>query len=389
MSKETSRAELGSQTLEEASGWFIEFNEADLDHDERVEFNHWIRRSPENVRAFLEIGAAWEDAAGLGKHKTSNIEALVAEAMSENNVVPISSRPSGGLFESETSPVENSKKSNPGINPEGIAHTSAVRRRFAVAASVIAAAVGVTAWIAQTRNTYSTDIGEQRFITLADGSTVELNSRSKLRIDFSARERTVTLMQGQALFHVSKDARRPFIVSSDTARVRAVGTQFDVYRQTSGTTVTVLEGRVSVGSFEESESRSGGGSNDPLRSDSAPKAPQNAAEPVVLLNAGEQVVVTANAALPAKPKAIDLATATAWTQHKLIFDETPLTEAAKEFNRYNTKRVVIDDPSLGPFHVRGTFSATNPERLAEFLRERFSVTVNETSSEIRISRAAP
>jgi transmembrane sensor len=389
MSKETSRAELSSQTLEEASGWFIEFNEGELDHDERVEFNHWIRRSPEHVRAFLEIGATWEDSAGLGKNKTSNIEALIAEALSESNVVPIWSGPSGVLFELEKSAVENPEKNNPGNNPEGIPGTRGVRRRFAIAASLIAAAVGLTAWIAQTRNTYATDIGEQRFITLADGSTVELNSRSKLRIDFSAKERTVTLMQGQALFHVSKDARRPFIVSSDTARVRAVGTQFDVYRKTSGTTVTVLEGRVSVGSVEESEAKSGGGSNDPLRSDSAPKAPQNAAESVVLLNAGEQVVVAARAAIPAKPKAIDLATATSWTQHKLIFDETPLTEAAEEFNRYNTKRVVIDDPLLASFHVRGTFSATNPERLAEFLRERFSVTVNETSSEIRISRAAP
>jgi transmembrane sensor len=375
MSKETSRTELSSQTLEEASDWFIEFNEGELGRDERVEFNHWIRRSPEHVRAFLEIGAAWEDSAGLGKNKTSHIEALIAEALSESNVVPISSGPSGGLFE----------KNNSGNAPEGIPDTHAVRRRFAIAASVIAAAVGLTAWIAQTRNTYSTDIGEQRFITLADGSTVELNSRSKLRINFSENERTVTLLQGQALFHVSKDARRPFIVFSDTARVRAVGTQFDVYRQTSGTTVTVLEGRVSVVSVEESEAKSGRVPNDPLRSDSAP----NDAESVVLLNAGEQVVVTAKAAIPAKPKAIDLATATAWTQHKLIFEETPLAEAAEEFNRYNTKRVVIDDPSLASFHVRGTFSATNPERLAEFLRERFNVTVNETSSEIRISRAAP
>lgn len=389
MSKETSRAELSSQTMEEASGWFIEFNEGELDHDERVEFDHWIRRSPEHVRAFLEIGAAWEDSAGLDKNKKSNIEALIAEALSESNVVPISSGPSGGLFESEQFPAENPEKNDPRNALGGIPDIHAVRRRFAIAASVIAAAVGLTAWIAQARNTYSTDIGEQRFITLADGSTVELNSRSKLRIDFSESERTVTLLQGQALFHVSKDARRPFIVTSDTARVRAVGTQFDVYRQTSGTTVTVLEGRVSVGSVEESEAKSGGGPNDSLRSNSAPKTPPNAAESVLLLNAGEQVVVTAKAAIPAKPKAIDLATATAWTQHKLIFDETPLTEAAEEFNRYNTKRVVIDDPSLASFHVRGTFSATNPERLAEFLRERFSVTVNETSSEIRISRAAP
>ncbi len=101
-------------------------------------------------------------------------------------------------------------------------------------------------WQANRYPLYSTDIGERRSITLADGSTVDLNARSKLRIEFSSAERRVELLDGQALFQVAKDKQRPFIVHSGDATVRAVGTQFDVYRKDSGTTITVLEGRVAV-----------------------------------------------------------------------------------------------------------------------------------------------
>ncbi len=63
---------------------------------------------------------------------------------------------------------------------------------------------------------------------------------------FSKNERLVELSRGQALFEVFKDASRPFIVVSDSARVKAVGTQFDVNHHKQGIVVTVVEGRVAV-----------------------------------------------------------------------------------------------------------------------------------------------
>ncbi len=83
-------------------------------------------------------------------------------------------------------------------------------------------------------------------MTLADGSTIDMNARSRIRIRFSKHARDVDLLDGQALLTVAKDSARPFTVSSDYTRVRAIGTQFVVYRRRSGTTVTVLEGKVSV-----------------------------------------------------------------------------------------------------------------------------------------------
>ena len=80
----------------------------------------------------------------------------------------------------------------------------------------------------------------------SDGSTLELNAHSKVRVTLREHERDVELIDGQAMFRVAKDHSRPFIVHSGESEVRAVGTQFDVNRHRSGTTITVIEGRVAV-----------------------------------------------------------------------------------------------------------------------------------------------
>jgi transmembrane sensor len=112
---------------------------------------------------------------------------------------------------------------------------------------VIGLMVGGAVWYLNVRMpVYATTFGEQRSITLDDGSVVDINSHSKIRVRYSATERDVELLEGQALFRVAKNASRPFWVSSATTRVRAVGTEFDVYKRRSGTVVSVIEGRVAV-----------------------------------------------------------------------------------------------------------------------------------------------
>ena len=82
----------------------------------------------------------------------------------------------------------------------------------------------------------------------------------------------------------------------------------------------------------------------------------------------------------------DVAVTTAWTHHKLIFEGTPLSEAAAEFNRYNSRQVIIEDASLANYHIRGSFEARDPDRLVQFMRDRFDAVVQEKGNEIRISR---
>jgi ferric-dicitrate binding protein FerR (iron transport regulator) len=137
---------------------------------------------------------------------------------------------------------------------------------------------------------YATGIGEQRTIALSDGSFVELNARSRLYVRLTdRRQRDVTLLEGQALFRVAKDAQRPFVVRAGDAQVRAVGTEFDVYKKQSETVVTVVEGRVET--YDES-SRAGGGA--------------------IMLSAGEQLTVLPHTVT--KPTRADPSVATAWLQ---------------------------------------------------------------------------
>src|SRR5262249_19085135 len=123
----------------------------------------------------------------------------------------------------------------------------AYKLRFAAAAITFGVAVAVLTWLTLYHDpSYGTERGEHRSVTLAGGSSVELNAVSKIRVRFSTHERAVDLLAGQALFRVAKDATRPFVVVTGDTHVRAVGTQFDVNRKGSRTIVTVLEGRVSV-----------------------------------------------------------------------------------------------------------------------------------------------
>src|SRR5262249_33751548 len=154
---------------------------------------------------------------------------LLAAARSEANIVP--------LREAHVAATE-------------IPTQSPRRLRRTLAASILLTALGVLAWYGydtHIRNVYTTGIGEQHRITLADGSIVELNAQSKIRVRYKDRRRDVELLDGQALFQVAHDTTRPFIVHTDSTNIRAVGTQFDVYRKSTGTVVTVLEGTVAVG----------------------------------------------------------------------------------------------------------------------------------------------
>src|SRR5579864_7367249 len=89
MTSVNSQAQLSEQILAEASDWFIDCHEGELDATGREQFNEWLRRSPEHVRAYLEIAAAWEDSARLSGERTLELSRLIAEALAESNVVSL------------------------------------------------------------------------------------------------------------------------------------------------------------------------------------------------------------------------------------------------------------------------------------------------------------
>jgi transmembrane sensor len=398
--------------LEEASEWFVDFRVGDVDAAARERFDEWLRRSPEHIRAYMEIAKTYVELPALKIAGPLDLDALIAHARSGENVVRFDNTGSVRTREPHAGDEDISHRER----QEKVAgRTLPIRRRFLAVAAALVFAIGAAAWWQSARfPTYATDVGERRSITLADGSTVDLNARSRLRIEFSRSERRVELIEGQALFQVSKDKNRPFIVSSGDATVRAVGTQFDVYRKATGTTVTVLEGRVAVYSSAHVE---------PLARAPAPVAPANsgpartpghsaatpqtqrpfssgsAAQPLsnpsgladpsgsapVFLSAGEQVTVTADPVI--SPQHADIAATTAWMERRLIFDGSKLSDVVQEFNRYNRRQLIIEGAQLSDFHVSGVYSSSDPASLIRFLRDQPGIKVTENGNEVRI--AAP
>lgn len=392
-----------SQILDEACEWFVEFRAGDIDASLRRRFDEWLRRSPEHIRAYIDIARLYVEVPPPDPSGQIDVAALIAYANRDgSNVTPFPS----SIAAREATRLEAEVLS--GACARAKREGFLVRRR-ALAASLVTGIVVLASaliWQRERYPSFATDIGEHRSLALSDGSTVDLNARSKLRIEFSKDERLVELLDGQALFQVAKDKSRPFIVKSGDATVRAVGTQFDVDRKATGTTVTVLEGRVVVYSEARSEASAATTPAPAQGAGAAPrtsavakihKAPDIVGAPPelplglsspdesgsgVYVGAGQQVTVTSKSLAP--PEHADVMAATAWTQRRLIFDGTKLSDVVEQFNRNNRRQLIIESDSLAGYHVSGTYSSTDPSSLVRFLREQPGFQITETDTEVRI-----
>ena len=343
---------MNRQINQEAAEWFVEVNTDAPDLETRRRFDKWLRASPQHVRAFLEMVPIWEDGLQLPLSADATPEQLIERARAAASV----------------------------LGMHGAMPATGARRylgfsgRFAQAAAVLAAVVVVAAMVfgyQQMRYPiYTTGLGEQRSLALPDGSTLELNTLSRVRLRFSGKERAIELLSGQALFEVAKDAARPFVVYSGSTRVRAVGTEFDVYRQSVDTLVTVVEGRVAV--YDATQRESAGAAGGGL-----------AVPGSTLVAAGEQLRVSAHSV--SKVEHPNMALATAWTERQLVFDDTPLSDVAQEFDRYNKRRLTIDNAALRELRISGIFSSTDPSSLIRFLREQPGINIDESDEQVHIS----
>jgi transmembrane sensor len=334
-----------STIVADASAWFIEFRAGDVTGDARVQFIEWLKRSPEHIQAYLEVSGVWAELPASDPTGRIDIDAMLARAHGEADVIELPS------------------DSGPPRTPQPAARSWHGSRRALIATAALAllAVVGMRYWSSIVSDSYATGIGEQRTIQLTDGSTVELNARSRIQVHLTEHQRDVLLLEGQALFRVAKDKLRPFVVHVGDARVRAVGTQFDVYKKPVATVVTVVEGRV-----EASDQTDVSGTA------------------AVLISAGEQLTVMPHR-VP-KPTVTDPAVATAWLQKRLMFEETPLSEVAEEFNRYNRRPLAIDDRELRKVKISGVYSSTDPTSLINFLRSQNSMQIIETEQQVRVVR---
>lgn len=234
--------------------------------------------------------------------------------------------------------------------------------RFLIGVGAVAAAVALVVAVGiwqESRTIYSTHVGEQRLVQLADGSTVRLDTGSRIRVRFAADQRLIELEGGQALFTVSHDAERPFVVQAGDTRVQALGTVFDVRREGADVRVTLVSGVVEV-------------------AESGVSAPRR-------LSAGQQAVRTPDG-VATRP--VDVATETSWIDGRIVFQDTPLREAVSEVNRYLTAKIELEPGAMDGATVNGVFRTGDREAFVSTASAVLDLRVSEgPAGSVRLSAA--
>jgi len=278
----------------EASAWIARLQRHDVTEGDGLEFEAWLAVTPANRAAYRQAVAVWHEFDAC----TDDVLAqLAADSRSDS------------LRRAPT-------------------------RRWLVGAGGFAVAAGLAiavlpSIVAQSSaQSYVTGKGQRQRITLADGSIVDLNAETRLSVRFAGSERRVVLGDGEAIFDVTHDARRPFTVEASNRIVRVVGTQFDVRNRQGELTVTVARGKVQV---------------QPSASAASGRA--------FLLTPGLRLKVSRTGV--EELNAVDPQETFSWRAGRLVYRGTPLAEVVADLNRQYVEQIEISDPQLGKTPITG------------------------------------
>ncbi len=307
-----------------AAQWIVRRERGGWSKEDQLEFDAWLS-APGNRIAYLRLTDVW--------NRAGRLKALSAQRRSR-------------FFSFRGDAFKTAAK---------------VAAFFALAAAVGA---GGYAWLSRTNDVrYATGIGEREIISLADGSRIELNTQTVLRLASVGGKRIATLESGQAYFDIKHDPARPFTVLTNGHKVTDIGTKFEIRSDASRVQVTLFEGSAQ---FE---------------SDSASATRQNA-----ILVPGDVAVATATSMRIVRKPTQKLIAELGWRHGVIVFDHTTLADAAAEFNRYNRKKLVVSDPKVAKLTIGGTFQTTDTQQLTQLARDIFGLTVEDRGTDIVISR---
>jgi transmembrane sensor len=356
------RTVIPQQVADDAAEWFARLETERTSETTRRRFVDWLTRSPVHIEEFLRVSALHRALSRELKAQPDWLADVLADAsMPPDNVV---SMPDTG----------------PSSQPTPAEAFSGRGRFLWAAAAALLLAVGI-GWMVRVglppltigdERVVATDIGEQRRVVLADGSGVQLNTETEIRVQMGDRLRQVHLVRGEAIFDVEKDPTRPFRVDSGTAVVEAIGTRFNVYRKPDQTVVTVVEGRVAVSPTAEAPERPRRPQPEETQEKTdepeltVPPRSIDVSEKPVELDAGQKVTVATDGTVAA-PAPVDVDRATSWTRRRMVFDADTLDTVVAEFNRYNREPLVIADTSLSNRRITGVFNIDDPEAFLALL----------------------
>jgi len=309
-----------------AAAWLEERESGDWSTEREAEFNAWVAESPAHLVAFLRAETVWKHA--------DRLRAL-----------------------------SNSGPMKPG--PARPPSRKAPFFKVAAAFAVISIAGGVAFAVLQSpkAQTYSTTIGGRETLTLDDGSQIELNTNTTVRVAYEGGQREIWLDKGEAYFNVVHDATRPFSVTLGERRVVDLGTKFVARRDGDRIQVALIEGKA--------------------RFDAA-LDPTSAQQTV--LTPGDSVTANATSVSMQHKTSRGLANELGWRRGMLVFDHATLAQVAEEYNRYNRIKLVIAGNDAQHLTISGSLPATDLGAFTRLATKFFNLRVEQRDDEIIVSR---
>lgn len=268
-------------------------------------------------------------------------------------------------------------------------------RQFGAAAASVAAGgllVALYLWLSpapikDTNEVYLTAVGQQKNVTLADGSVMQLNTNSQVSVEYNERYRNIKLLQGEAYFEVAGKYQQPFRVYAGAGRVEAVGTAFNVFLMKNGVNVLVTEGRVELATLAtvlpQAPSRTPSIADRSVDFDAfANSQPKH----LGILQAGESFTLElAGSGGYGMAEALDavkvidddeLYRRQSWRDGLLVFSGEPLEQVVHEISRYTTVSIEISDPELRQIQIGGRFKVGDIDNMFSALEANFGLQVD-------------
>lgn len=292
-----------------AASWVIRL---DSDPADRIRnaANAWIDADPRHAAAFAQAELAWEGACHVRLRDDDSADPTA-------------------------------------IPPPAVSRT--INRR-ALGAGLLAAsavgAMGLTRWLDPSADRHRTGRGQQIVTHLADGSSIALNTDTILDVRLGGAQRTVRLLEGEALFDVARDSRRPFVVDLGDARIRVLGTSFNIRRRQDRAELTVTHGVVAVYGANRQTMRVG---------------------------AGETTLVRPDLLATTDLDDDRIRQRVAWQEGYIELNDETLEQAVAEFNRYRARPIVVADPRIASLMVSGRFGIRESREFLGALASSFAI----------------
>jgi transmembrane sensor len=339
---------MNSEQIEAAAAaWFAKREGGAWNAADQAQLHEWIDSSTAHRIAFIRLTTAWE--------RSGRLKVLGAGV--SQGTIP--NRDSWGF----ASVSSGSPTDIPGVRT--MRQSRFPPRILAIAVLLVAATAAGMIWHFSTNraNSYSTAIGAVATVPLSDGSKVTLNTDSQIHVALDSTARRIELDHGEAFFEVSKDFARPFVVEIADKRVVAVGTKFSIRRDGNDIRVLVADGRVRI------ERR---GASDK--------------EAVAQVAAGSEARTAQTAILIDQLTPAQVEQLLSWRTGYIVFRDTSLADAVADFNRYNVRKIAIQDPAIAGIRIGGNFRSNDADAFLWLLQSGFPINVERRSDLIILTK---